>query len=71
MLFVGGGGGTPYNSLYREALPKRGTFLRLWVYELGAVISLFEVYEKVKGNQMHFMAVKKLRNCSGFVSYSF
>ena len=44
--------GTPYNSLYREALPKRGTFLRLRVYELGAVISLFEVYEKVKGNQL-------------------
>ena len=52
LLGGGGGGGTPYNSLYREALPKRGTFFRLQVYELGAVISLFEVYKKVKGNQL-------------------
>ena len=45
-------GGTPYNNLSREALPKRGTFFRLQVYELGAVISLFEVYKKVRGNQL-------------------
>ena len=71
----GGRGGTPYNSIYREALPKRGTFSRLQVYELGAVISLFEGYKKVKGNQLTdaliFMAVKKLRNRSGFVICSF
>ena len=47
-----GGGGTPYNNLYREALPKRGTLFRLQVYELGAVISLFEVNKKVRGNQL-------------------
>ena len=29
----GGGGGTPFNGLYGEASPKRGTFLRLQVYE--------------------------------------
>ena len=29
----GGGGGTPYNGLYREALPERGTFFRLQVYK--------------------------------------
>ena len=35
----GGGGGkdslrvTPYNGIYREALPERGTFFRLQVYE--------------------------------------
>ena len=52
MLLGGGGGGTPYNNLYREALHKRGTFFRLQVYELGAVISLSEVYKKVKGNQL-------------------
>ena len=52
MLLGGGGGGTLYNNLYREGLPKRGTFFRLQVYELGAVISLFEVYKKVKGNQL-------------------
>ena len=36
----------------QEALPKRGTLFRFQVYELGAVISLFKVYEKVKGNQL-------------------
>ena len=29
----GGGGGTPYNGLYGEALSVRGTFFRLQVYE--------------------------------------
>ena len=29
----GGGGGTPYNGLYGEAPPERGTFFRLQVYE--------------------------------------
>ena len=28
-----GGGGTPYNGLYREAPPKSSTFFRLQVYE--------------------------------------
>ena len=41
-----GGGGTPYNGLYRKAPPERGTFLRIWVYE-GVGISLVEVYERV------------------------
>ena len=27
------GGGTPYNGLYGEAPPERGTFFRLQVYE--------------------------------------
>ena len=27
------GGGTPYNGLYGEALPERGTFFRLQVYK--------------------------------------
>ena len=39
-------GGTPYNGLYREAQPERGTFVRLQVYERGG-ISLVEVYERV------------------------
>ena len=30
---VGGGEGTPYNGLYGEVLPKRGTFFRLEVYK--------------------------------------
>ena len=29
----GGGGGTPYDGLYGEAPPERGTFSRLQVYE--------------------------------------
>ena len=29
--WVGGGGGTPYNGLYGEAPPERGTFIRLQV----------------------------------------
>jgi len=29
----GGGGGTPYNGLHREAPPERGTFFRLQVYK--------------------------------------
>ena len=31
----GGGGGTPYNGLYGEAPPERGTFFTLQVYEKG------------------------------------
>ena len=31
--WAGGGGGTPFNGLYGEAPPKRGTFFRLQVYE--------------------------------------
>ena len=41
-----GGGGTPYNGLYGEAPPERGTFLRLQVYERVG-ISLVEVSKRV------------------------
>ena len=41
-----GGGGTPYNGLYGEAPPKRGTFFRPPVYERVGN-SLVEVYERV------------------------
>ena len=37
------GGGTPYNGLYGEALPERGTFFRLQVYKRVG-ISQVEVY---------------------------
>ena len=65
-------GGSLYNGLYREAVPERGTFFKLQVYERVG-ISLVEVYERVgksvtldsekaqKGQQIHFKAVKKLR----------
>ena len=39
-------GGTPYNGLYGEALPERGTFFRLQVYKRVG-ISQVEVYKKV------------------------
>ena len=41
----GGGGGTPYNGLYREAPLERGTFFRLQVYERVGK-SFFCVYKK-------------------------
>ena len=41
-----GGGGTPYNGLYGEALPERGLLFRLQVYERVG-ISRAEVYERV------------------------
>ena len=42
----GGGGGTPYNGLYGEALPERGIVFRLWEYKI-VEISQVEVYERV------------------------
>ena len=39
--------GTNHNGLYSEALPKRGTFLRLLVYDTREVISKVEVHERV------------------------
>ena len=38
---------TPYNGLYGEAPPERGTFLTLQVYERVG-ISRIELYERVK-----------------------
>ena len=35
---VGGGGGTPYQGLYGEALPKRGIFFRLQVYKRVGIL---------------------------------
>ena len=42
----GGGGGTPYNGLYGEAPPERGTFFRLEVCERVG-ISRVQVWEMV------------------------
>ena len=41
------GGGTPYNGLYGEAPPERGTFFRPQVYEREGIL-LFGVYERVE-----------------------
>ena len=43
---IPGGGGTPYNGLYGEAPPERGTFFRLQVYKRVG-ISQGEVYKRV------------------------
>ena len=42
----GGGGATPYNDVYGEAPPERGTFFRLQVYKRVG-ISQVEVYKRV------------------------
>ena len=41
-----GGGGTPYDDLYREAPPERGIFFRLQVYERVGIL-VIEVYKRV------------------------
>ena len=41
-----GGGGTPYNGLYGEAPPERGTFFRLQVYKRVGILQV-GVYKKV------------------------
>ena len=52
----GGGGGTPYNGLYGEAPPERGTFFRLQVYKRVG-ISQVKVYERV--GKSVILAIKK------------
>ena len=39
-------GGTPYNGLYWEALPERGTFFGFQVYGMVGIL-LVEVHERV------------------------
>ena len=36
----GGGGGTLYNGLYREAPPERGTFFRLEIYKKVGILGV-------------------------------
>ena len=45
-----GGGGAPYNGLYGEAPPGKGTFFRPQIYERVG-ISQNEVYKRVRGNR--------------------
>ena len=65
---AGGGGGYPYNGLYWEAPPQRGTFFWLQVYERVGIL-LIAVYEWVeksviwvceraqRAERMNFMAL--------------
>ena len=41
----GGGWGTPYNGLFGEVPPERGTFFNLKVYERVGILPV-EVYER-------------------------
>ena len=56
-LGAGGGGNTPYNSLYGEALPKSSTFSRLQEYERVG-ITLVEIYDK----ELVAQKMSKLKN---------
>ena len=40
------GGGTPYNGLYLEAPPERGTFFRIQEYQR---VGISQVYQYMKG----------------------
>ena len=40
-----GGGGTPYNGLYGEAPPERGTFFRLQVYKRVGISQVYATYD--------------------------
>ena len=60
--------------IYGEAPPKRVTFSGFRYNYERVGISLVEVYEKVKrlkGDNMHFMDLKKSRKRSGFEIYSY
>ena len=43
---VRGGGGTPYNDLYWEAPPEKGTFFRIQVYERLGISQVEVLYIK-------------------------
>ena len=50
----GGGGVTPYNGLYGEAPPERGTFFRLQVFKRVG-ISQAEVYKRVGKSVIRYL----------------
>ena len=47
MAVRGGGRGTPYNGLYREVPPGRGTFFRIQAYKRNMRTLQVEIYERV------------------------
>ena len=52
-----GGGDTPYNGLHGEALPERGTFFRLQVYERVGKSVIWVCERAQRAEQMNFMAL--------------
>ena len=70
----GGGApkGTPYNGLYGESLPERGTFVRSQTYEReGRSVISFRLYYDLQGLQKDCMVVKMSTKFSGFVIFSY
>ena len=63
--------GTSYNDLYGKASPERGPNFISWGIWKGREICDFRVYKAQKGQQMHLTAVKKSRERSAFVTYSY
>ena len=57
-------GGTPYNGLYGEAPPERGTFFMLQVYEREG-ISRAEVYERAE-KSVPFIKIFRVDNNTDF-----
>ena len=60
---VGGRGAacTPYNGLYEEARPERGTIFRLQVYERVGIL-VVEVYERVGNSVIFIFCLQKGRS---------
>ena len=60
--------GTPYNGLYGEAPPERGTFSRLQVYKKGRGISLVEEYMGKDGPEnLSFRSVKRPKRDNRYI----
>ena len=55
------GGGTPYNGLYGEAPPERGTFFRLQVYKRVGVLQV-EAYKMVEKSVIYVVVFKMAFN---------
>ena len=56
--------GTPYNGLYGEAPPERGTFFRLQVYERIGIL-LVEVYERGEKSVISvYNSTNRAKRCS-------
>ena len=59
-------GGTPYDGLYREALPESSTFFRLQVYERVGKSVIWVSEKAQKGLTDEFYVSIKSRKCSIF-----
>ena len=60
------GGGTPYNSLYGEAPPERGTFFRLQVYKRVGKSVIFRIDASYGCNSFFFIKDYMKMTLQGF-----